>query len=73
MWSRAGSAGAGFEPRVAHEKTARKAIPQPLTGWISESGAIDSATSVRSAPPTSATSPSRQSGLVVYESSTCSV
>ena len=45
-------------------------MPQPLTGWISESGAIESATSVKSAPPTSATSPSRHSGLVAYESST---
>ena len=60
----------GLEPSVAYEKTARKAMPQPLTGWISESGAIESATSVRSAPPTSATSPRRHSGLVAYESST---
>jgi hypothetical protein len=42
------------------------AMPQPLTGWMSETGAIDKAPSKQSAPATSASNPIRQSGELAY-------
>ena len=46
------------------------AIPHPPTGCMTDTGAIDRAIRVISAPPTSASKPMRQRWLDVYSSST---